>query len=60
MNDAALAAVRTIAAKIKLDRVPLTRFTAWVRSQDDVPELARAIVENGVKLLARRAQARDA
>jgi ABC-2 type transport system ATP-binding protein len=52
MNDAALAAVRTIAAKIKLDRIPLTRFTAWVRSEDDVPELASAIVENGVKLLA--------
>ncbi len=52
MNDAAMAAVRRITAKLKLDRVPITRFTAWVRSEADVPELARALVTNGVQLIA--------
>jgi ABC-2 type transport system ATP-binding protein len=52
MNDAAMNAVRQVTSKLKLDRVPITRFTAWVRSEDDIPELARAIVENGTKLLA--------
>ena len=52
MNDAAMNAVRQVTSKLKLERVPITRFTAWVRSEDDIPELARAIVENGTKLLA--------
>ena len=52
LNDAALAAVRNIAAKLKLDRVPITRFTAWVRAEEDIGEIARALVENGVTLLA--------
>lgn len=52
LNDAAMTAIRQIVAKIKLESVPITRFTAWVRSEDDIPELARAIVENGVKLVA--------
>jgi ABC-2 type transport system ATP-binding protein len=52
LNDATLAAIRQVTAKLKLDRVPITRFTAWVRSEDDIPELARAIVENGTKLIA--------
>ncbi len=52
MNDAAMAAVRQIVAKLKLDRVPITRFTAWVRKEEDVAELARAIVTNGAQLLA--------
>ncbi len=52
LTDAALAAVRGIAAKIKLDRVPITRFTAWVRSEEDIGEIARALVENGATLLA--------
>lgn len=52
MNDAAMAAVRAVSSKLKLDRVPIVKFTAWVRTEDDIPELARAIVENGVKLVA--------
>ena len=52
LNDAAIAAVRGIAAKIKLDRVPITRFTAWVRAEEDIGALARALIENGVTLLA--------
>lgn len=52
MNDAAMNAVRQIASKLKVERVPITRFTAWVRGEDDVPELARALVQNGAKLLA--------
>ena len=52
MNDAAMNAVRQIASKLKIERVPITRFTAWVRSEDDIPELARALVQNGAKLLA--------
>ena len=50
MNDAAMAAVRLIAAKIKLDRVPITRFTVWIHREEDIPELAAALVGNGVKL----------
>ncbi len=52
LNDAALAAVRAIASKIKVDRVPITRFTAWVQSEEDIGELARALVENRVTILA--------
>ncbi|HLJ57741.1 MAG TPA: DUF4162 domain-containing protein, partial [Chthonomonadaceae bacterium] len=52
MNDAALAAVRTIAAKVKLDRMPMTRFTVWVKSEEDVGALARALVETGVEIRA--------
>ncbi len=52
MNDAAMAAVRQVTTKLKLDRVPITQFTAWVRTEEDIPELARAIVANGAKLIA--------
>ena len=52
MNDAAMAAVRQVAVKLRLERVPITRFTAWVREESDIPELARALVENGVRLIA--------
>ncbi len=52
INDATIVAVRKVVAKLKLDRVPITKFTAWVRSEDDIPELARAIVESGAKLIA--------
>ena len=52
LNDTALAAVRGITAKIKVDRVPITRFTAWVKNEEDIGALASALVENGVTLLA--------
>ena len=52
LNDAALNAIRTIAAKLKLGRMPLTKFTAYVRENGDIPLLARAIVENGAELIA--------
>jgi ABC-2 type transport system ATP-binding protein len=52
MNDAAMAAVRKIAAKLKLDRVPVTKFTAWLNREEDIPDLAQAIVENGSRLVA--------
>jgi ABC-2 type transport system ATP-binding protein len=52
MTEGAMAAVRQVAAKLKLERVPVTKFTAWVRNEDDIPELARAIVQNGAQLLA--------
>ena len=43
---------REIVAKLKLERMPLTKFTAYLKTEEDIPELARALVENGVKLLA--------
>jgi ABC-2 type transport system ATP-binding protein len=52
MNDAALAAVRSVAQKLRLDRVPITRFTATLRAESDIPELAAALVGNGVRLRA--------
>ena len=52
MTDAAMTAVRQVAARLKFERVPITRFTAWVRSEEDIPELARALVANGAQLLA--------
>lgn len=52
LNDAALAALRQVAAKVKFERVPITKLTAFIRSEEDIPELARAIVENGTKLIA--------
>ncbi len=51
LNDAALAAVRAITPKIKLDQVPVTRFTAWVKDEEDIGALARVLVENGVTLV---------
>lgn len=52
LNEAALAAVRRIAERLEESRPPTTRFTAWVRRQEDVPEIARVLIENGVKLVA--------
>lgn len=52
LNDASLLAVRQIAAKLRLGRVPITKFTVTVRQESDIPELARAIVQNGSQLLA--------
>ncbi len=52
LNDASLLAVRQIVAKLRLGRVPITKFTATVRQESDIPELARAIVQNGSRLLA--------
>jgi len=52
MNDAAMKALRQVSAKLKFERVPIRKFTVWVRGEDDIPEVARALVENGVKLLS--------
>ena len=52
MNDAALFAVRQIVQKLRLERVPITRFTATLGSENDIPELAAALVQNGVRLRA--------
>lgn len=52
MNDAALFAVRQIVQKLRLERVPITRFTATLASENDIPELAAALVQNGVRLRA--------
>ncbi len=50
LNDAAMTAIRAIAAKIKFQDVPIRRFTAWVKREEDLPDLAAAIVQNGVRL----------
>ncbi len=52
LNDYAMAAIRKITSKIRMDSMPLTKFTAWVKSEDDIPELAKAIVQNGARLTA--------
>ena len=52
MNDAALSAVRSLVSKLRLERVPITQFTAYLKSEADIGELARAIVQNGVELRA--------
>lgn len=52
MNDPALQAVRQIAQKLRLERVPIARFTATLRDDTDIPALAAALVENGVRLKA--------
>ncbi len=52
MNDAAMKALQLVSAKLKFERVPIRKFTVWVRGEDDIPEVARALVENGVKLLS--------
>ncbi|HEV2473594.1 MAG TPA: ABC transporter ATP-binding protein [Chthonomonadales bacterium] len=52
LNDNAMAAVRQVATKLRLEGVPITRFTAWLRDREDVAALARAIVENGADLLS--------
>ena len=52
MNDMAMAAVRNIAQKLRLERVPITRFTVWLNREEDIPELAQAMVRNNVRLKA--------
>lgn len=52
MNDAALQAVRKIAQKLRLERVPITHFTATLQSESDIPALSAALVDNGVQLRA--------
>ncbi len=50
LNDAALSAIRTLAAKMKFQSVPIQQFSVWLKSDQDIPELASAIVTNGVRL----------
>lgn len=52
LNDAALQALRQVATKLKFESLPPRKITAWVASEDAIPELARAVVCNGAKLLA--------
>ncbi len=52
LNDTAMAAIRGITSKLTLETVPLTKFTAWVKTEADIPELARVIVQNGAKLVS--------
>jgi ABC-2 type transport system ATP-binding protein len=52
LTDAGVAAVRAIAFKIRFDRVPITHFTAWVRGEDEIGEIARALVQSGATVLA--------
>jgi ABC-2 type transport system ATP-binding protein len=52
MNEAAMAALRLIAPKIKMHGMPPRRLTVYLRSTEDVPEIARALVQNGTRLLA--------
>ena len=52
MNDGALQAVRKIVQKLRLEHVPITHFTATLRSESDIPALASALVDNGVHLRA--------
>ena len=52
MNDAAMSALRLLTTKLKIERVPITKFTAWVRNEEDISEVARALVENKAKLIA--------
>ncbi|CEK16107.1 ABC-type multidrug transport system, ATPase component [Chthonomonas calidirosea] len=52
MNDAAMQALRQVATRLKFESVPPRKILAWVPSEADVPELARAVVCNNAKLLA--------
>lgn len=51
MTDAAMAALRAVTLKIKFTQLPMRRFTAYVSGPENVPEIARVLVESGVKLL---------
>lgn len=52
LNDAALNALRGIAAKLKFDRLPIEKLVAWVHREEDIAEIARVIVQNGCRLNA--------
>ncbi len=52
MNDAAMKALRSVTTRIRMERVPVTRMTAWVRSEEDIARIAPAIVSNGSILTA--------
>lgn len=54
LNDEAMSEIRQIVAKVRIEKVPITQFTAWLRKPEDIAELARAIVQNGCDLLALR------
>jgi ABC-2 type transport system ATP-binding protein len=52
MNEAAMSALRRLMPKIKMHGMPPRRLTLYIRSAEDVPEIARALVHNGTRLLS--------
>ena len=52
MNEKALAELRKLTFKLRMEEMPPRKFTAYFNSPNQTPEIARALVENGVKLKA--------
>ncbi len=52
LNDAALEGVRRVARKLRLERVPIRKFTVWLDRAEDAAEIASAIVNSGSRLMA--------
>ncbi|HXG23495.1 MAG TPA: ABC transporter ATP-binding protein [Chthonomonadales bacterium] len=52
LTEAAMSALRVISPKIKMTGMPPKRMTVYLRSEEDIPEVACAIVQNGGRLLS--------
>jgi ABC-2 type transport system ATP-binding protein len=52
MNEKALAELRMLTFKLRMEEMPPRKFTAYFNSPTQTPEIARALVENGVRLKA--------
>ncbi len=52
MTEAAMSALRRLSLKVKMYGMPPRRLTVLLRSAEDTPEIARALVENGARLRA--------
>lgn len=52
MTEAAMSALRRLSLKVKMYGMPPRRLTVFLRSTEDTPEIARALVENGARLRA--------
>jgi ABC-2 type transport system ATP-binding protein len=52
MNEAGMTALRAVTKKLRMQGMPPRRFTVYVDHADDAADIARVLVENGVRLLA--------
>ncbi len=51
-SDAAMTAIQKVVTRLRITKLPVTRFSAWVQNEEDIPLLAQTLIQNGVLLKA--------
>ena len=52
INSVAMEAIKKVTSKIEVSQTSENKFTAWIREESDIPEIARALVHNNTNLIA--------